>query len=197
MKNRLLKITCPNTACKTYNQAVRGNIIFWGCQGQNNTQLYYCKACGHTFKHNKGTPLWNRRIGYGTIETIFKLALAGMKIDCIAQEIFRGNSLNTIRRYLCLAGESQTNFKFFVKWLHKKNGRWPAQEIAQELFTALDNLEQARLCHHRSIPDSAHSFLNCSITDDWVKEQFPAQKSVHRVAARRKAANQPIVPTTH
>lgn len=54
-------LCCPHPDCKLYGDVEHRRIIRFGHPGPHKTQLYHCKACGHTFSDTKGTFFYRLR----------------------------------------------------------------------------------------------------------------------------------------
>lgn len=92
---------CPNPACPDLGKAGTGNIALYTRYGQKQVRLLICSTCGKTFSELKGTPFWDSRLDWETIERIYRSLLEGDGIRATARK--HKLSKNTVKRYLRLA----------------------------------------------------------------------------------------------
>ncbi|MCC6476432.1 IS1 family transposase [bacterium] len=95
--------SCQNPACPDYKKTGHGNITLYTRYGRKQVRLLICKSCGRTFSELKGTPFWDSRLDWDTIEKIYRHLLTGQGIRATAREF--GLSKNTVKRYLRLANK--------------------------------------------------------------------------------------------
>jgi hypothetical protein len=95
------RFACPNPVCKDYGKAGVGNIALYTRYGRKQVRLLICNSCGKTFSELKGTPFWDSRLDWDTIEKIYKTLLDGQGIRATAR--LHHLSKNTVKRYLRLA----------------------------------------------------------------------------------------------
>lgn len=93
---------CPNTICGDYGKTGRGNVGLYTRYGRKQVRLLICNTCGKTFSELKGSPFWDSRLDWDTIEKIYKTLLDGQGIRATAR--IHNLSKNTVKRYLRLAG---------------------------------------------------------------------------------------------
>jgi hypothetical protein len=75
-------------------------------------RLLVCNTCGKTFSELKGTPFWDSRLDWETIEKIYRTLLEGQGIRATAR--IHGLSKNTVKRYLRLARTDLRNVEKFL-----------------------------------------------------------------------------------
>lgn len=75
-------------------------------------RLLICKTCNKTFSELKGTPFWDSRLDWETIEKIYRSLLEGQGIRATARE--HGLSKNTVKRYLRLADQDFSTVELFL-----------------------------------------------------------------------------------
>lgn len=92
---------CRNPACPDFNRRNAGNIALYTQYGRKRVRLLICKTCNKTFSELKGTPFWDSRLDWETIESIYQSLLNGEGIRATARRY--GLSKNTVKRYLRLA----------------------------------------------------------------------------------------------
>ncbi len=92
---------CPNLTCTEYGKRNHGNISLYTRYGRKQVRLLICSTCGKTFSELKGTPFWDSRLDWETIEKIYRSLLDGQGIRATAR--IHGLSKNTVKRYLRLA----------------------------------------------------------------------------------------------
>lgn len=93
---------CPNPSCPDCGKSGRGNIGLYTRYGRKQVRLLICNTCGKTFSELKGSPFWDSRLDWDTIEKIYKTLLDGQGIRATAR--IHNLSKNTVKRYLRLAG---------------------------------------------------------------------------------------------
>ncbi|MBI5059437.1 hypothetical protein HZB60_06620 [candidate division KSB1 bacterium] len=94
---------CPNPACSDFSKIGNGNISLYTRYGRKQVRLLICNTCGKTFSELKGSPFWDSRLDWDTIEKIYKSLLEGQGIRATAR--IHNLSKNTVKRYLRLAGK--------------------------------------------------------------------------------------------
>ena len=105
--------SCPNPACTDFDKFGQGNIALYTRYGRKQVRLLVCNTCGKTFSELKGTPFWDSRLDWETIEKIYRSLLDGQGIRATAR--IHGLSKNTVKRYLRLAKtDISTVEKFLV-----------------------------------------------------------------------------------
>jgi transposase-like protein len=109
----LEKFSCPNTLCTDYGKRNTGNVSLYTRYGRKHVRLLLCKTCGKTFSELKGTPFWDSRLDWDTIEKIYRSLLDGQGIRATAR--IHGLSKNTVKRYLRLAKKDFTTVQGFLK----------------------------------------------------------------------------------
>jgi hypothetical protein len=107
------RFSCPNPACTEYGKHGSGNIALYTRYGRKQVRLLICNACGKTFSELKGTPFWDSRLDWDTIEKIYRTLLDGQGIRATAR--LHGLSKNTVKRYLRLAGKDFPTVELFLK----------------------------------------------------------------------------------
>ncbi len=105
--------TCPNMACSDFGKRNQGNITLYTRYGRKQVRLLICTTCGKTFSELKGTPFWDSRLDWDTIEKIYKTLLDGQGIRATAR--IHGLSKNTVKRYLRLAKKDLTTVEKFLQ----------------------------------------------------------------------------------
>jgi hypothetical protein len=95
------RFSCPNHLCGEYGKVGAGNISLYTRYGRKQVRLLICNTCGKTFSELKGTPFWDSRLDWDTIEKIYRTLLEGQGIRATAR--IHGLSKNTVKRYLRLA----------------------------------------------------------------------------------------------
>ena len=104
---------CPNVACPDHGKRDQGNITLYTRYGRKQVRLLICTTCGKTFSELKGTPFWDSRLDWDTIEKIYRSLLEGQGIRATAR--LHGLSKNTVKRYLRLAGRDLTTVEKFLQ----------------------------------------------------------------------------------
>jgi len=95
------RFSCPNRTCEDYGKIGAGNIALYTRYGRKQVRLLICNTCGKTFSELKGTPFWDSRLDWDTIEKIYRSLLEGQGIRATARS--HHLSKNTVKRYLRLA----------------------------------------------------------------------------------------------
>jgi hypothetical protein len=103
---------CPNVACSDHGKRNQGNINLYTRYGRKQVRLLICNTCGKTFSELKGTPFWDSRLDWETIEKIYRTLLEGQGIRATAR--IHGLSKNTVKRYLRLARTDLTTVEKFL-----------------------------------------------------------------------------------
>jgi len=93
--------SCPNKSCAEFGKEGSGNIALYTRYGRKQVRLLICNTCGKTFSELKGTPFWDSRLDWDTIEKIYRTLLEGQGIRATAR--LHKLSKNTVKRYLRLA----------------------------------------------------------------------------------------------
>lgn len=124
----LEKFTCPNTSCTDFGKLDAGNISLYTRYGRKHVRLLICKSCTKTFSELKGTPFWDSRLDWDTIEKIYRSLLDGLGIRATAR--LHGLSKNTVKRYLRLANQ---DFKTVLGFLEERGVITDDQGKLQEL----------------------------------------------------------------
>jgi transposase-like protein len=106
---------CPNPACADYAKVGNGNIALYTRYGRKQVRLLICNTCGKTFSELKGSPFWDSRLDWDTIEKIYKSLLEGQGIRATAR--IHNLSKNTVKRYLRLA---RKDFNVVEKFLNER-----------------------------------------------------------------------------
>lgn len=106
-------LSCPNPACSDYRKVGAGNISLYTRYGRKQVRLLICKTCGKTFSELKGSPFWDSRLDWETIEKIYKTLLDGQGIRATAR--IHGLSKNTVKRYLRLAKKDMDTVEQFLE----------------------------------------------------------------------------------
>ena len=104
---------CPNVACSDHGKHNLGNITLYTRYGRKQVRLLMCSTCGKTFSELKGTPFWDSRLDWDTIEKIYRSLLEGQGIRATAR--IHGLSKNTVKRYLRLAGRDLSTVEKFLQ----------------------------------------------------------------------------------
>ncbi len=97
------QFSCPNPGCPDHGKNNGGNINLYTRYGRKQVRLLICKTCGKTFSELKGTPFWDSRLDWDTIEKIYRSLLTGQGIRATARDF--NLSKNTVKRYLRLANK--------------------------------------------------------------------------------------------
>jgi hypothetical protein len=105
--------SCPNPLCGEYGKAGAGNISLYTRYGRKQVRLLICNTCGKTFSELKGTPFWDSRLDWDTIEKIYRTLLDGQGIRATAR--IHGLSKNTVKRYLRLAKKDFHTVESFLQ----------------------------------------------------------------------------------
>ena len=79
------RFSCPNPACTDYGKLGSGNIALYTRYGRKQVRLLICNTCGKTFSELKGTPFWDSRLDWDTIEKIYRTLLDGQGIRATAR----------------------------------------------------------------------------------------------------------------
>ncbi len=95
------QFTCPNPACPDFGKNGTTNISLYTRYGRKQVRLMICSTCGKTFSELKGSPFWDSRLDWDTIEKIYRTLLEGQGIRATAR--LHNLSKNTVKRYLRLA----------------------------------------------------------------------------------------------
>ena len=104
---------CPNVACIDHGKRDLGNITLYTRYGRKQVRLLICTTCGKTFSELKGTPFWDSRLDWDTIEKIYRSLLEGQGIRANAR--IHGLSKNTVKRYLRLARKDLGTVEKFLQ----------------------------------------------------------------------------------
>jgi transposase-like protein len=107
------RFTCPNRSCPDYNKVGSGNIALYTRYGRKQVRLLICNTCGKTFSELKGTPFWDSRLDWDTIEKIYRTLLDGQGIRATAR--LHKLSKNTVKRYLRLADKDFGTVEHFLE----------------------------------------------------------------------------------
>lgn len=120
--------SCQNPSCPDYDKTGKGNINLYTRYGRKQVRLLICKSCGRTFSELKGTPFWDSRLDWDTIEKIYRSLLTGAGIRGTAREF--NLSKNTVKRYLRLANKDyQTVLGFLTERGVVSNGDAQLREL--------------------------------------------------------------------
>ncbi|MBU1036516.1 hypothetical protein KKF32_00590 [Patescibacteria group bacterium] len=106
---------CLNPTCPDFSRLNAGNIALYAQYGQKHVRLLVCKTCNKTFSELKGTPFWDSRFDWDTIEDIYRSLLDNRGIRATAR--LYGLSKNTVKRYLRLARKNPT---IIEAWLSER-----------------------------------------------------------------------------
>jgi len=109
----LEKFSCPNPSCTDFGKLNSGNVSLYTRYGRKHVRLLICKTCNRTFSELKGTPFWDSRLDWETIEKIYRSLLDGQGIRATARE--HGLSKNTVKRYLRLADQDYPTVVHFLE----------------------------------------------------------------------------------
>ena len=123
------QFSCPNSSCPEFRSPETANINIHRRYGRKQVRLLICNSCGKTFSEFKGTPFWDSRLEWDTIEKIYRTLLDGQGIRATAR--LHNLSKNTVKRYLRLAGEHFLTIEEFLA----NRGGLPSTESNQ--FKAL------------------------------------------------------------
>jgi len=107
------RFACPNTACPDFGRAGAGNVALYTRYGRKQVRLLICNTCGRTFSELKGTPFWDSRLDWDTIERIYRSLLEGQGIRATAR--LNNLSKNTVKRYLRLAKKDFGTIEHFLQ----------------------------------------------------------------------------------
>ncbi len=107
------QFSCQNPSCPDFEKAGGGNINLYTRYGRKQVRLLICKTCGKTFSELKGTPFWDSRLDWDTIEKIYRSLLAGNGIRATARDF--NLSKNTVKRYLRLANKDYSTVLNFLQ----------------------------------------------------------------------------------
>jgi hypothetical protein len=105
--------SCPNRSCMEYGKVGTGNISLYTRYGRKQVRLLICNSCGKTFSELKGTPFWDSRLDWDTIEKIYRTLLEGQGIRATAR--LHKLSKNTVKRYLRLANKDFGTVEHFLE----------------------------------------------------------------------------------
>ncbi|MBU1707918.1 hypothetical protein KKB28_08420 [bacterium] len=108
----LENFACPNPTCPDFSRTNTGNITLYTQYGRKQVRLLICKTCNKTFSELKGTPFWDSRLDWETIEDIYRSLIDGKGIRATARQY--GLSKNTVKRYLRLAQKNPTTVEAFL-----------------------------------------------------------------------------------
>jgi hypothetical protein len=104
---------CQNRVCPDYGKVGGGNIALYTRYGRKQVRLLICNTCGKTFSELKGSPFWDSRLDWETIEKIYRTLLEGNGIRATAR--LHGLSKNTVKRYLRLAKKDMPTVEHFLQ----------------------------------------------------------------------------------
>lgn len=107
------QFSCQNLGCPDYEKTGGGNINLYTRYGRKQVRLLICKSCGKTFSELKGTPFWDSRLDWDTIEKIYRSLLTGQGIRATARDF--NLSKNTVKRYLRLANKDYSTVLNFLQ----------------------------------------------------------------------------------
>ena len=107
------RFSCPNSACPDCGKTGGGNVTLYTRYGRKQVRLLICNTCGKTFSELKGTPFWDSRLDWDTIEKIYRSLLEGQGIRATAR--LHGLSKNTVKRYLRLARQDFGTIERFLR----------------------------------------------------------------------------------
>ncbi|MCB9366726.1 MAG: IS1 family transposase [Calditrichaeota bacterium] len=123
--------SCQNPSCPDHNKTGAANINLYTRYGRKQVRLLICKTCGRTFSELKGTPFWDSRLDWDTIEKIYRSLLKGSGIRATAREF--NLSKNTVKRYLRLANKDyQTVLNFLQERGVVSNGDSQLRELLNQ-----------------------------------------------------------------
>lgn len=105
--------SCPNPDCPDHGKVGAGNIALYTRYGRKQVRLLICSTCGRTFSELKGTPFWDSRLDWDTIEKIYRSLLDGEGIRATARR--HSLSKNTVKRYLRLAKSDFSTVENFLR----------------------------------------------------------------------------------
>jgi transposase-like protein len=105
--------SCPNKSCPDCDKVGAGNIALYTRYGRKQVRLLICNTCGKTFSELKGTPFWDSRLDWDTIEKIYRTLLEGQGIRATAR--LHKLSKNTVKRYLRLANKDFGTVEHFLE----------------------------------------------------------------------------------
>ena len=105
--------SCPNRSCSEFGRIGVGNIALYTRYGRKQVRLLICNTCGKTFSELKGTPFWDSRLDWDTIEKIYRTLLEGQGIRATAR--LHKLSKNTVKRYLRLANKDFGTVEHFLE----------------------------------------------------------------------------------
>jgi transposase-like protein len=114
------RFSCPNPLCVDCGRAGTGNVSLYTRYGRKQVRLLICSTCGKTFSELKGTPFWDSRLDWDTIEKIYRTLLEGQGIRATAR--IHGLSKNTVKRYLRLARKDFGTVESFLNERGVLNG---------------------------------------------------------------------------
>jgi hypothetical protein len=109
----LERFYCQNRMCPDYGKVGAGNIALYTRYGRKQVRLLICSTCGKTFSELKGSPFWDSRLDWETIEKIYRTLLEGNGIRATAR--LHGLSKNTVKRYLRLARKDMPTVEHFLQ----------------------------------------------------------------------------------
>jgi hypothetical protein len=107
------QFSCPNRTCADFGKTATGNIALYTRYGRKQVRLLICNTCGKTFSELKGTPFWDSRLDWDTIEKIYRTLLEGQGIRATAR--LHKLSKNTVKRYLRLANKDFGTVEHFLE----------------------------------------------------------------------------------
>jgi transposase-like protein len=114
------RFSCPNPLCPDCGKTGTGNVSLYTRYGRKQVRLLICSTCGKTFSELKGTPFWDSRLDWDTIEKIYRTLLEGQGIRATAR--IHGLSKNTVKRYLRLARKDFSTVESFLNERGVLNG---------------------------------------------------------------------------
>lgn len=107
------RFACQNRQCADYGKVGAGNISLYTRYGRKQVRLLICNTCGKTFSELKGSPFWDSRLDWDTIEKIYRTLLEGNGIRATAR--IHSLSKNTVKRYLRLAKKDMPTVEHFLQ----------------------------------------------------------------------------------
>jgi len=115
-KPKYVEYACPNSKCKMYGQAGKGNVVSNGTYKTKNGKAHklICRTCGTLFCSRTGTVFYDLRTDIDKILHAIELLLNGMSLRGIARTM--GVKLDTVRQWLMKAAEhADTVNKYLVR----------------------------------------------------------------------------------
>jgi hypothetical protein len=109
----LERFSCQNRMCPDFGKAGAGNIALYTRYGRKQVRLLICNTCSKTFSELKGSPFWDSRLDWDTIEKIYRTLLEGHGIRATAR--MHNLSKNTVKRYLRLAKKDMATVEHFLQ----------------------------------------------------------------------------------